>query len=75
MAPSRKSVTEAVIVAPAYLKGKGKTIKAIEPADCQPNLSNIHIFDAKDFHSNTISLLQMQDAEHEPPLNSEQLLD
>jgi len=45
MAPPRKNVSQATVAAPTASKGKGKAIEAVEPADHQINLSDIHIHD------------------------------
>ena len=72
MAPPRRHVTQATVVAP--LLQKGKTIEAPDPEDRRPNLSDIHISNAEDSHSNVASPRGMQVAEPKPQLNSEQLL-
>ena len=73
MALSRKSANQ-TIVDPATLKGKGKIIEAVEPADHRPNLSDVHISDTKDSHPNTVLPLGMQISELVPPLNGDQFL-
>ena len=55
MALSKKNITQATVATPAAPKGKGKTIEVLEPADRQPNLSDVHISDADNSHSNFAS--------------------
>jgi len=74
MAPPRKHLTQATAAAPAAPKGKGKTVEAPKSADRRPNLSDIHIIDAEDSHSNLASPRGMQAAEPEPQHTSKQLL-
>ena len=45
-----------------------------EPADRRPNLSDVHISDTEDSHSNTTLPLGIQTTEPKPPLNGDQLL-
>ena len=52
MVPSRRNITKAMAVMLAALKGKGKTIEVPELADRWSNLSDAHISDAGDSHSN-----------------------
>jgi len=66
MAPLRKHVTNATADAPVTLKGKGKTIEAPEPADHQPNPSDVHISNTEDSRSNSASPREMQAVEPKP---------
>jgi len=61
-------------VVPTVPEGNGKTIEVPDSADCQANLSDIHISDARDSHSNTAPAYGMQVAEPEPQPNNKQLL-
>ena len=55
-------------------KKKGILSKRLEPTDHRPNLSNVHISDIDDSHSNTAPPRGMQAAKLEPHPNSEKLL-
>jgi len=74
MATSRRNITKATAVIPAALKGKGKTIEVPDRTDRQPNLSDVHISNARDSHLNIVPSCGTQAAEPELRPDSEQLL-
>jgi len=73
MAPLRKNITQVTVIAPTAPKGKANTIESPEPADCQTNLSDIHVHDDEDFHSSSAMLWGARAAEPEPQHTSGQL--
>ena len=74
MAPPRTNITQAMTVVLAALKRKGKTNEAPEPADHWPNLSDVHISNTSDSHSNTALPRGTQAAEPEHWPGGEQVL-
>ena len=71
MAPSKKSIAHAAVVAP---KEKRKVAEAAEPAGCRVDPSNVLVKDCRDSHSSSTTQRRMMAAEPEPKLNSEQLI-
>ena len=72
MAPPKKNVSQATVVAPSAPKEKRKSIEAAEPADRQTNLSDVYIHDDEDSHS-SFATPQRVLAEPEAYHTSEQL--
>ena len=74
MAPQRKNAAQDTTIAPASPKEKGKAIEVAKPASRHPNLSDIHITDAEDSQSSSVSSQRVLTVVPEPRYTNEQLL-
>jgi len=74
MAPPRKNISQAIAIALAFSKGKGKVVEVVEPASHYPNLSDIHIIEAEDSQFSSTSPQRVLTAASKARHRNEQLL-